>query len=65
MDWANLGQPCLLVRPYRLYHVRRKCRCPIERFVRQAYFLGIFKKLKARKTQPLKKLKAIFAKKTL
>ena len=29
MDWANLGQPCLLVRPYRLYHVRRKCRCPI------------------------------------
>ena len=30
MDWANLGQPCLLVRPYRLYHVRRKCRCPIR-----------------------------------
>ena len=30
----------------------------------QAYFLGIFKKLKARKTQPPKKLKAIFCRKT-
>ena len=30
----------------------------------QAYFLGIFKKLKAQKTQPLKKLKAIFCQKT-
>ena len=30
----------------------------------QAYFLGIFKKLKAQKTQPLKKLKAIFCRKT-
>ena len=29
MDWANLGQPCLLVRPYHLNRERKKCRCPI------------------------------------
>ena len=32
--------------------------------LKQAYFLCIFKKLKAQKTQPLKKLKAIFCRKT-
>ena len=31
----------------------------------QAYFLCIFKKLKAQKTQPLKKLEAIFCQKKL
>ena len=32
--------------------------------IMQAYFLCIFKKLKAKKTQPPKKLKAIFCQKT-
>ena len=45
-------------------HVLEPCPAYLESRLEQACLLNIFKKLKAKKTQPLKKLKGIFGQKT-
>ena len=52
---TSLNQHYQIICCYCFMACHLKIRFEIERFVRQAYFLGIFKKLKARKTQPLRK----------